>query len=93
MSHPASALLPRGVVGRRELPVGERPEASEVVGAGIAIVDVVGVLPHVACEEGDRVRFCAFSTDGKVSKRIAFVMPEIQVQRADNMRRTPRLPS
>ena len=36
---------------RHEIPVDEIPERLDVLGAGIAVIDVIGVFPHVAGEQ------------------------------------------
>ena len=38
-------------VVRHEVPVDQVPEVLDVLGTGIAVVDVVGVLPHVAGQQ------------------------------------------
>jgi len=39
----------------RKLPVDQVPPGIEILGASIAVVDVIGVLPHIASEEGDKL--------------------------------------
>src|SRR5690606_19980159 len=36
-----------GEVAAREFPVRQRPEPFQVLGTGVAVIDVVGVLPHI----------------------------------------------
>src|SRR5690606_6530179 len=41
-----------GQVGRREVPVHQVPEVFQVLGTGIAVVDVVGVFPDITGQQG-----------------------------------------
>ena len=34
-----------------DIPIDDRPEGAEIVGTGVAVVDIVGVFPHIGRQE------------------------------------------
>lgn len=48
-------LLGFGEVIVGKLPVDKVPPSIKVLGSGIAVVNVVGMFPHVACEQGHQL--------------------------------------
>ncbi len=42
----------RGEIFRGKIPVHHVPERGDIIGAGIAVIHVIGVFPHVAGKQG-----------------------------------------
>lgn len=41
-----------GVLSSDEIPVDQIPERLDVLGAGVAVIDVISVFPHIAGQQG-----------------------------------------